>query len=127
MSNSKNGEAKDTIAGLMAAFSSRDVDRIMDHFSEDAIYHNMPMKAVQDTEAIRSLVDYFVHPASEIEFEVLSIMAEGNTVLTERLDRFVINGKTVTLPVMGSFEVSEGKITAWRDYFDMATWQNQTG
>ena len=28
--------------------------------------------------------------------------------------------RTVSLPVMGVFELADGKITAWRDYFDMA-------
>jgi limonene-1,2-epoxide hydrolase len=46
-------------------------------------------------------------------------------VLTERLDKFVLGGKTVELPVAGVFELKDGKITAWRDYFDMATWTKQ--
>jgi limonene-1,2-epoxide hydrolase len=41
-------------------------------------------------------------------------------VLTERTDTFTMNGKTAPLPVMGAFNIVEGKITAWRDYFDMA-------
>ncbi len=57
---------------------------------------------------------------------MLNIAAAGSVVLTERLDRFVMGGKTVELPVAGVFEVSDGKITAWRDYFDMATWTRQT-
>jgi len=47
-------------------------------------------------------------------------------VLTERVDRFTINGKDVALPVMGSFEVAaDGKIEAWRDYFDMNQFSQQ--
>jgi limonene-1,2-epoxide hydrolase len=41
-------------------------------------------------------------------------------VLTERTDHFTMKGKTAPLPVMGAFHVVDGKITAWRDYFDMA-------
>ena len=41
-------------------------------------------------------------------------------MLTERTDIFTIKGKTAPLPVMGAFQVADGKITAWRDYFDMA-------
>jgi len=52
----------------------------------------------------------------------------GNTVLTERIDRFTIGGKRVELPVMGAFEVaSDGKICAWRDYFDMQQFMKQLG
>ena len=50
---------------------------------------------------------------------------DGPKVLTERIDAFVINGRTVSLPVMGTFEIRGGKITAWRDYFDLATYVNK--
>jgi limonene-1,2-epoxide hydrolase len=47
-------------------------------------------------------------------------------VLTERVDRFLLNGRKVELPVMGAFEVGpDGKIRAWRDYFDMAQFTRQ--
>ena len=36
---------------------------------------------------------------------------------TQRI--FTMNGKSAPLPVMGAFHVLDGKITAWRDYFDM--------
>jgi limonene-1,2-epoxide hydrolase len=31
----------------------------------------------------------------------------------------------VVVPVAGVFEISGGKIKAWRDYFDLATYLNQ--
>ena len=36
------------------------------------------------------------------------------------MDTFKIGGKVADLPVMGTFEIRDGKICAWRDYFDMA-------
>ena len=47
-------------------------------------------------------------------------------MLTERVDKFSLGGKNVELPVMGVFELTDGKISAWRDYFDMAAWTRQT-
>jgi limonene-1,2-epoxide hydrolase len=38
--------------------------------------------------------------------------------LTERVDVFTLADKTFDLQVMGAFEVNEGEIRAWRDYFD---------
>jgi limonene-1,2-epoxide hydrolase len=35
------------------------------------------------------------------------------------------HGKDVAVPVMGTFEISDGKISAWRDYFDLATFASQ--
>lgn len=38
--------------------------------------------------------------------------------MTEHIDHFIHpEGTAVSLPVMGIFEVHEGQIIAWRDYF----------
>jgi limonene-1,2-epoxide hydrolase len=68
----------------------------------------------------------YTAPFERGEWEVKQIAAGGDVVLTERVDRFIGAEKTVELPVMGAFEIEDGKIAAWRDYFDMAAWTNQT-
>lgn len=52
---------------------------------------------------------------------MLAIAADGNRVLTERLDRFVrADGSEVAAAkLMGIFEVEGDCIVAWRDYFDV--------
>jgi len=41
--------------------------------------------------------------------------------MTERVDVFrMADGREGAFPVMGIFEIRDGKIAAWRDYFDMA-------
>jgi limonene-1,2-epoxide hydrolase len=40
--------------------------------------------------------------------------------MNERTDHIQMGDNAVSLPVVGVFEVSGGKIKAWRDYFDMA-------
>lgn len=117
----------DTVRAFVAAFNARDVDAVMAFFADDAIYHNMPGEPLQGKEAIRRAIESFVAPASEIAWEILHLSERDGVVLTERVDRFVLGGKKIALPVMGAFELEDGKITAWRDYFDMATWQRQAG
>ena len=56
-----------------------------------------------------------------------AVVADGDVVLTERVDTFQMGDKTVALEVMGTFELRDGKIAAWRDYFDMASWTRQAG
>jgi limonene-1,2-epoxide hydrolase len=116
----------ETVSRFVAAVNAKDVAAIMAFFAEDAVYHNMPNQPIRGVAAIRRAIENFVNPASTINWEITRMAATGNTVLTERIDRFVINGKDVALPVMGSFDLANGKITAWRDYFDVATWQRQT-
>ena len=95
-------------------------------FTEDAVYHNIPVAPVIGRDAIEKVLAGYLSSASAAEFEVLAISSKGNVVLTERVDRFVIGEKRIELPVMGTFEVTpDGKISAWRDYFDMAQFTSQ--
>lgn len=107
------------------AWSRRDIDELLGYFTEDAIYHNMPIDAAQGHDAIRNVMMLFVPLSKEISFEIMHLAQDGNTVLTERVDRFVMEGGTIELPVMGVFEIEQGKIKAWRDYFDMETFTKQ--
>jgi limonene-1,2-epoxide hydrolase len=121
---SKNLE---TVRRFCDAFSRRDPDEILEFFTEDAVYHNMPMPPVQGKAGIKTVLDMFLKPSESAEFIILKI-AEGDdgSVLTERLDKFALGGKNIELPVMVVFELTDGKIAAWRDYFDMAAWTRQT-
>lgn len=57
-----------------------------------------------------------------IDIEILAIAANGNKVLTERIDRMINDRgeETSAPPCMGIFEIEGDKILAWRDYFDTA-------
>ena len=121
------GTGIEIIEAFVDAFNRKDVDRIMTFFTEDAVYHNMPMEPVKGTAAVRKAIEAYVPTASSIDWEMVHAAQVGDTVLTERVDRFVIGGKNIVLPVMGAFDLRQGKIAAWRDYFDMATWGRQMG
>jgi limonene-1,2-epoxide hydrolase len=110
------------------AVSRLDVDELRGFFTEDAIYHNIPIAPVQGRAAIEAMLRQFIDPDGEAEFEIRALATHGHTVLTERIDRFVLRGKRVELPVMGAFEVTpDGRIAAWRDYFDLAQFTRQVG
>lgn len=95
-------------------------------FTDDAVYHNIPLEPVQGREMIQATLAQFIDIASDAAFDVLALASAGNKVLTERIDRFTINGKRVEIPVMGIFEVAaDGRISAWRDYFDMQQFMKQ--
>jgi len=120
--------AQEIVRSFCEAVPRRDPKELAGFFSADAIYHNIPIAAVTGPEEIEKMLGQFLGPASEAEFEVLTLAVDGHRVLTERVDRFTIGDKRIELPVMGTFEVgSDGKITAWRDYFDMAQFTSQMG
>jgi limonene-1,2-epoxide hydrolase len=100
-------------------------------FTEDAVYHNIPLEPITGKEAIANTIDSFIRPGAPgieaIEFRVINIAANGPVVMTERVDVFTLPDKSFELPVMGIFEVSDGKIYAWRDYFDMNQFTTRMG
>ena len=113
------------VRDFCAAWSDVDLDTILAFFAEDAVYHNIPMEPMNGTEAIRTTIAGFTTGVESIEFRVDHIAAAGPVVLTERVDIFTMPSKRIELPVMGTFEVHDGKITAWRDYFDMNMFTSQ--
>ena len=119
-------DAIQVVRDFCAAWEARDQQRILDAFTDDAVYHNMPMQPAKGKDAIKGLLSMILTPASDVMFEIKHIVADGDVVMTERIDSFEIAARTVTLPVMGVFEVRDGKIAAWRDYFDLTTWTKQT-
>ena len=80
-----------------------------------------PVGTVHGPQGIRSVLEPFFAPTVENEFKILREASAGPSVFVERLDRHRIADKWVELPVTGVFEVHEGRITIWRDYFDAAT------
>ena len=116
----------DVVLELIEGFNQIDMDRIVACFAQDAIYHNIPMEPQQGTAQIRAGLEPFLAGASRVQWDVLSI-AENDRghVLTERLDKFEIAGRWIEVAVMGIFEVQGGRIQAWRDYFDLAQFQQQ--
>jgi limonene-1,2-epoxide hydrolase len=110
---------EDTVRAFCAAFERRDVDELCGFFTADAVYHNIPMAPAEGIDAIRSTLEMFVPGSPYITFEIRNLASDGGVVFTERIDRMEFGGKAIELPVTGVFEVDDGRIKAWRDYFDM--------
>ena len=119
-------ENLERVRAFIAAWKRNDLEEIMGFFAEGCVYHNKPVAPVRGLEATRATIKGFSSMATRVEW-VLHQIAEtaAGVVLTERTDRFEIGGRWVELPVMGSFELTGGKISAWRDYFDLAQFQRQ--
>ena len=115
----------DLVRRFCDAWAVGDYEALLGYFTDDAVYHNIPLDPVQGVDAIRATIAGFTGGVDKIEFRVRHLVAEGDVVLTERVDVFVGGGRSIELPVMGTFEVKDGKIAAWRDYFDMNQFMSQ--
>lgn len=117
--------AQAVVDAFIAAIEAMDLDAALALVTEDCVWDNVPMGAVTGPDAIRASLAPFLEPATGVEFVVRRSVTEGSLVMNERLDRFEIDGRWLEVPVMGVFEVDDGRISLWRDYFDLASFTTQ--
>ncbi|MFT7139503.1 MAG: limonene-1,2-epoxide hydrolase [Candidatus Azotimanducaceae bacterium] len=114
----------ETVENFIAAWNRMDWDAVVGALAEDVVYHNIPMEKITGRDNAAKFITGM--QTVGVQWETLSIAENGNKVLTERVDNFDFpGGKRLSIPVMGTFEVENGYITAWRDYFDLATFTSQ--
>ena len=107
------------VEAFIAAWNRDDTEGALSFLTDDVFYHNIPMEPLEGIEAVRGFFAN-VGTITDTDWQMLNIAENGDVVLTERLDNFVLNGSQVSLPVMGTFILDGGKIKVWRDYFDLA-------
>lgn len=112
------------VRDFIAAWPRLDPDELASFFTEDGVYHNMPLAPVAGRENVRGFIAGFLRGWTSTDWEVLNLISQGDLVIAERVDRAMVGGKAVDLPCCGVFELRDGKIRAWRDYFDLGTWRN---
>ena len=110
------------IREFVDSWSGLDAEELANYFAEDGIYHNMPSGAVQGRNNIQQFISGFIRPWESTDWEIVSLVADGDLVMVERLDKTVVAGSPVNLPCLEYFELENGKIKIWRDYFDLSTY-----
>jgi limonene-1,2-epoxide hydrolase len=120
---------QETVNKFLAAWPRLNLDELMECFTEDADYQNIPMgPAAKGKDAIRKVIDSLMPTVKGLEIKILNTAVNGNVVFNERVDITDFGGgKRTELPVAGVFEVKGGKIAKWRDYFDIAMATKQMG
>ncbi len=113
--------AEQVVNAFMAAFDRKDLNGALALVADDCYYDNVPLGDMRGREKMREFLAPMMGGNDPVKFEVLRQVASDKLVMNERIDRFVMNGKQVALPVSGVFEVVDGKINFWRDYFDKGT------
>jgi limonene-1,2-epoxide hydrolase len=102
-------------------------DQAIAMLADDVLYDNVPFPDIVGRENVRKFhADFGLGTSFKPDWKVVNIAASGDVVLNERVDVFTHEtGGTITLPVMGTITVVDGKITVWRDYFDPGDFDRQ--
>lgn len=111
------------IEQFIAAWNRLDMQAIESMMADDIFYHNIPLEPCNGIAEFRTFIQQL--PADSAEWIVHAIAENGNKVLTERTDSFSFGDKSMSIRVMGTFEIENGKIAKWRDYFDLGEMTRQ--
>lgn len=121
MSDTSTG-ALAVVEAFLDAFETMDMVRALALVAEDCEYTNIPLGTVYGHTGLIDVLGPFSEPIERNEFIIYRKAEAGSIAFVERLDRHLLKtGEWRELPVTGVFEVHNGRITVWRDYFDGPT------
>jgi len=94
--------------------------KLLPYLSEEVVYHNIPWQPVTGHAGVRQVLGPFLEGPGRatVKMNIKHTTSSGNTVMNERLEEWSKGSVKLDLPVLGVFELKNGKITHWRDYFD---------
>ncbi|WP_044511009.1 limonene-1,2-epoxide hydrolase family protein [Mycobacterium simiae] len=106
-----------TVERFLNALQDVDLETAAAAFDENLIYQNVGLPTIHGR---RRAMQLFRRMDGRAGFEVKihRIAADGAAVLTERSDALIFGPLRLQFWVCGVFEVHDGRITLWRDYFD---------
>jgi limonene-1,2-epoxide hydrolase len=118
-----------TVRRMLDAWNRTDFDEVAGLFAVDGIFHSVMRQPISGREAIRRHLGTLqsAKPGNEVHIEIRHIGVIDGLVFAERLDRVVINGKSGQIPAVGIFEVRNGEVAHWREYYDRETLLRETG
>ena len=103
---------------MVQAWNDRNWDRVYELFAEDGVLHSVMNDPIVGRENIRARLTPMTEGIEQIELRIVNMGLVGDVVMLERVDDFVYNGKHGQVPVVGVMEISDGKVRAWREYYD---------
>ncbi len=114
---------------MVNAWNDLDANAIADLFAEDGVFRSMMMdEGLVGREAMRDHFTRLLKGATALELQLRNIAETNNgVVFLERLDVFTYKGKEGALPVVAVLDIADGKVTAWREYYDRAALLREMG
>jgi limonene-1,2-epoxide hydrolase len=104
-----------------------EIDAAVDVLGADVVYTNVSLPTIRGRERVRSLARATLgRPAAGFEVYLRGISSQGTTVLTERIDVLTYGPLRIQFWVCGRFDVEDGQIVGWRDYFDWLDFSRAT-
>lgn len=118
IASASEGSPSATVVRFFDLLEEKDVDGACDLLAEDVRYMNVSLPTIRGRERTRRAMSVFRRPSAHLKVYMHHIGGEGSTVLTERTDVISFGPVSVQIWVWGHFDVVDGEIVLWKDYFD---------
>jgi ketosteroid isomerase-like protein len=115
---------KAVVRKLWSTLYTRDWDAVAALFSEDAFYEDVPSPDA-GARGPKHIVTRLRIGLERFEHHEHRVVAEGDSVIVEHTEVWHFHtGETMRNPFVTVHEVKNGRITLWRDYWDLQTMMN---
>jgi limonene-1,2-epoxide hydrolase len=130
--------AGDVVREFTRAMREGDLDRAFnDLVTDDIVFENVPMQppaqVVSGREVVRQRLAALYLVAKAEKFDILSQVENGDLVMHERVDSYRFppgtfpKGDVFVMRVASVFQVRDGRIALWRDYYDFGCFETDLG
>ncbi len=108
----------DLVRENLAGFDRLDYEFVAAGYAEDGVLHFMQREPIRGRKEILAFFRRQFAPIRKTRIEIRNLVEVGGLVMVERVDHYEYDGVPISCPVANATELREGKITAWREYFD---------
>lgn len=112
---------------MVQAWNDVDLDRTLELFAPDGVLHSMMSEPIAGRENLRRHLQPLFAGIEKLELKLKRVVVDGDTVIIERVDEFIFNGKSGSVPVVGVLSINNGTVTQWLEYYDRAQLYSEMG
>lgn len=114
---------------ILDAWNRTNFEDVAGLFAVDGVFHSVMRQPLVGRDTIYRHLKTLqsAKAGNEVDIQVKHIGVIDGLVFTERLDKVLMNGRRGEIPAVGIFEVRDGQIALWREYYDRETLLRETG
>ena len=108
----------EVVTAFLTSMADGDAETVLGLVADDLVYENVSLPTIRGKHRFTKGLHDFNRRGIRFGVRIHRITESGTTVMTERTDSLGYRRFHQQFWVCGVFEVHDGVITLWRDYFD---------
>lgn len=105
---------------MLAAWDVRNWNRVLALFAADGVLHSMMIEPIVGRDALAERLAQLGARAHTVNPRIKHVGVIDGLVFMERVDEITLDGRMSPVPVVGVFDIADGVVREWREYYDRA-------